>query len=89
VLKRLCDRTRLTGVAVHVLRHTFATIAAEMGFSELTIVGLLGHASQGVTQRFVHLDRALMLAANQVSANIAAHLDNRQLIDRPLATAAE
>ena len=35
----------------HVLRHTFASIAADLGFSELTIAALLGHAARGVTQR--------------------------------------
>jgi len=75
ILKRVCDRAKLEGVTAHVLRHTFATIAAEMGFSELTIAGLLGHASQGVTQRYVHLDTALLLAADQVSAKIAEYLD--------------
>jgi integrase len=74
VLKRVCERAKLVGVTPHVLRHTFATISAEMGFSELTIAGLLGHASQGVTQRYVHLDKALLLAADQVSAKIAEYL---------------
>lgn len=67
ILKRVCDRAEIAGITPHVLRHTFATVAAELGFSELTIAGLLGHASQGVTQRYVHLDKALVLAADQVS----------------------
>lgn len=71
ILQRICDRAEISGITPHVLRHTFATVAAELGFSELTIAGLLGHASQGVTQRYVHLDKALVLAADQVSAKIA------------------
>ena len=43
VLERVCSRAALDGVTVHVLRHSFAATAAEMGFSELTIAGLLGH----------------------------------------------
>jgi hypothetical protein len=50
-------------------------VAAELGFSELTIAGLLGHAAQGVTQRYVHLDAALILAADRVSQHIAQRLD--------------
>ena len=42
VLDRLCARAQLQGVTVQVLRHSFAAMAAEMGFSELTIAGLLG-----------------------------------------------
>ena len=36
--------------SVHVL-HSLAAAAAEMGFSELTIAGLLGHSVPGVTAR--------------------------------------
>jgi integrase len=71
VLDRVCARAGLAGVTPHVLRHTFASMAAELGFSELTIAGLLGHASRGVTQRYIHIDRALVLAANRVSTEIA------------------
>jgi hypothetical protein len=50
----------------------------EMGFSELTIAGLLGHSVPGVTARYAHIpDRALLAAADQVSARIAAALDSK------------
>jgi integrase len=75
VLARTCRRASLSGVTVHVLRHSFAAAAAEMGFSELTIAGLLGHAVPGVTARYAHVpDRALLAAADQVSARIGAAL---------------
>jgi integrase len=93
VLARACKRAKLTGVTPHVLRHTFASIAAELGFSELTIAGLLGHASQGVTQRYIHLDAALILAADRVSRHIADLLDGRAVgedsPDASIAVAAE
>ena len=75
VLERVCAQAKLSGVTPHVLRHTFASIAGDLGFSELTIAGLLGHTSRGVTQRYVHLDVALAVAADQVSAEIAKLLD--------------
>ena len=74
-LDRVCAKAKLTGVTPHVLRHTFASVAGDLGFSELTIAGLLGHAARGVTQRYVHLDAALAVAADQVSAEIARLLD--------------
>lgn len=40
-------------------------------FSKLTISGLLGHGPRGVTQRYVHFDAALVIAADQVAAEIA------------------
>jgi integrase len=71
VLARMCARAGLAGVTVHVLRHSFAAAAAEMGFSELTIAGLLGHSVPGVTARYAHVpDRALVAAADQVSKRI-------------------
>lgn len=78
VLERLCGRAKLEDVTVHVLRHTFAATAAEMGYSELTIAGLLGHTVSGVTARYAHVaDSALVAAADRVSARIAESLDGK------------
>jgi len=42
-----------------------------MGFTDLTIAGLLGHSLGGVTARYTHMaDKALVEAANEVSAKI-------------------
>lgn len=82
VLERLCKRAHLEGVTVHVLRHSYAATAAEMGFSELTIAGPLGHSVPGVTARYAHVaDTALVAAANQVSARIAGLLDKQDDAD--------
>jgi integrase len=75
VLDRVCAKAKLKDVTPHVLRHTFASIAGDLGFSELTIAGLLGHSARGVTQGYVHLDTALVVAADRVSAEIARLLD--------------
>ncbi|MDX0261547.1 DUF4102 domain-containing protein [Sinorhizobium meliloti] len=78
-LDQLCTRAKLAGVTVHVLRHTFAATAAEMGYSELTIAGLLGHSVPGVTARYAHVaDSALVSAADKVAARIAAALDGKE-----------
>jgi hypothetical protein len=64
-----------TWVSLHVLRHSFAAVAAELGFSELTIAGLLGHRVSGITARYAHVpDRALLTAADQVSARLAIQM---------------
>ncbi len=75
VLQRLCLTAKLEDVTPHVLRHTFASVAGDLGFSELTIAGLLGHTGRGVTQRYVHLDKALLLAADKVAEEIETALD--------------
>ena len=78
VLNRLCARAGLADVTVHTLRHSFAAVAAELGFSELTIAGLLGHSMPGVTARYAHVpDSALVAAADRVAARIAAVLDGK------------
>lgn len=79
VLDRVCARAGLADVTPHTLRHSFASMAAAQGFSELTISGLLGHAPRGVTQRYVHLDTALIIAADQVAAEIARLLEGGEL----------
>ena len=68
---------KLDDVTPHTLRHTFASVAAELGFSELTIAALLGHAARGVTQRYIHIDEALMMTSDKVASEIADMLDGR------------
>ena len=74
-LERLCVSVGLEGVTPHTLRHTFASVAGDLGFSELTIRALLGHGSQSVTQGYIHIDEALRLAATRTSDEVAALLD--------------
>lgn len=74
VFERVCARAGLNDVTLHTLRHTFASVAGNLNFSELTIKGLLGHSARGVTQGYVHLDQALVLAAERVSSEISALL---------------
>jgi len=79
VLERLCTRAELKDVTLHTLRHTYASVAAELGFSELTIAGLLGHTVPGVTARYSHLpDSALVSAADRVSAHISTALNGEE-----------
>ena len=70
VLDRICARGGLKDVTPHALRHTFASVAAELGLSELAIAALLGHASRGVTQRYIRMDRTLTSAADRVAIEI-------------------
>jgi integrase len=69
-LDRLCKLAGISGVTPHTLRHTFGSVAGDLGFSELTIRAMLGHASQNVTQDYVHIDEALKLAVRMTSDEI-------------------
>lgn len=68
---RLTARAGLKGVTSHTLRHSYASVAGDLGFTEITIAALLGHAAGNVTQRYVHhLDSVLIAAANKVSGEV-------------------
>lgn len=72
-LRRVCALAGISGATPHTLRHTFGSIAGEQ-FSELTIRAMLGHASQNVTQDYVHIDEAVKLAVTRTADEIALHL---------------
>lgn len=77
VLERVCMKAGLENVTPHVLRHTFASVAGGLGYSELTIAALLGHASRGVTQRYIHIDEPLRAAATAIADQIVSLLEGR------------
>ena len=53
----------------HTLRHSFASLAADMGVSDDLIAGLLGHSGRSITSRYMHLsDKALIETADTVAA---------------------
>ena len=56
-----------TDVTPHTLRHSFASLAADMLLPDNVISGLLGHARSSVTSRYVHLERALIEASDKVA----------------------
>ena len=60
-------------VTPHVLRHSFASIAADLGYSELTIASLLGHKKATITSKYAHhADAVLLQAADAVADRVAA-----------------
>jgi integrase len=50
-------------VTPHVLRHSFASLAADLGYSEPTIAALVGHSGRSTTSRYVHSADVVLLAA--------------------------
>jgi integrase len=74
-LRRMCAMAAIENVTPHTLRHTFASVAGDLGFSELIIAALLGHSAQSVTQGYVHVDEALKVAVARTCEEIAELLD--------------
>jgi integrase len=75
--RKMFDRVAKLGdlppdVTPHVLRHSFASLAADLGYSEPTIGTLIGHKGQTITSRYVHSADAVLLAAADVVANETA-----------------
>jgi len=56
-------------VTPHVLRHSFASLAGDLGYSETTIAALVGHKGQSITSRYVHAADAVLLAAADAVAD--------------------
>ena len=68
--KRIVQGAKLQGVTPHTLRHSFASVAGDLGFTESTIA-LLGHSAGSITSRYVHhLDTVLVAAADKVAKAI-------------------
>jgi integrase len=62
-------------VTPHVLRHSFASLANDLGYSEATIGMLIGHKGTGsVTRGYIHLGDSLAAAADRIAATILRKL---------------
>src|ERR1700674_1100882 len=61
-------------ITPHVLRHSFASLAGDLGYSEPTIAALVGHKGHSITSRYVHSADAVLLAAADAVANRTAEL---------------
>jgi integrase len=68
----LFDTAGLEDARSHDLRRTFASVAADEGYSDATIAALLGHAQRNVTARHYirRPDAALIAAADRTAARI-------------------
>jgi len=62
-------------VTPHVLRHSFASLANDLGYSEATIGMLIGHKGTGsMTRGYIHHGDALTAAADRIASTILRKL---------------
>src|SRR6516162_11680141 len=61
-------------VTPHVLRHSFASLAADLGYSEPVIAALIGHQGRSTTSRYLHSADAVLLAAADAVADRSTEL---------------
>jgi integrase len=76
---QIFKQSPLSDVTPHVLRHSFASLGNDLGFTEMTIAALVGHAKGSVTSNYIHtLDTALIMAADTIAGYIAGLLDGKE-----------
>ena len=74
--EQIFKNSPLSDVTPHVLRHSFASIGNDLGFTEVTIAALVGHSKGSVTSKYIHtLDTALIMAADTISGYVQGLLD--------------
>lgn len=60
-------------VTPNVLRHSFISLGADLGYSDITIGATVGHKGRTITSRYVHsADSVLLSAADSISDQTAA-----------------
>ncbi len=74
---RVCEAAEISGVRIHDLRHTAASIAVGEG-STLSVIGrLLGHTQAQTTMRYAHVDiDPALVAANKIGSVVAGLINN-------------
>ncbi len=80
--RQIVAKSGLVGVTPHSLRHSFASVANDLGFTLPTVAALLGHSTGTVTSNYVHhMDDVLIAAADKVGKEIV-----RQMSGKPAST---
>jgi len=68
---RIFDGTDIPDFTAHVLRHSFASLANDLGFTESTVAALVGHSTNSITSKYIHsLDSVLITAADTVAGYV-------------------
>lgn len=76
-MERIMKAAKLEGVTAHTLRHSFASVGADLDYSDSTIGACLGHSGSGITSRYTHrLDTVLVAAADKIAGEV-----ERQMMD--------
>ncbi len=61
-------------VTPNVLRHSFTSLGADIGYSDVTIGAIVGHKGRTTTSRYIHSADAVLLSAADAIADQTAAL---------------
>jgi integrase len=56
-------------VTPNVLRHSFASLGADLGYSDITIGAIVGHKGRTITSRYIHYADSVLLSAADAIAD--------------------
>lgn len=77
----LCKAAKISGVRLHDLRHTYASVLASSGLSLPVIGALLGHSQPSTTARYAHLfDDPLRAATERVAAVVMPQSSGAEVV---------
>jgi integrase len=77
-------------VTPHVLRHSFASLANDLGLTAATIGMLIGHRGSGTTRGYIHgADAVLLAAADKVADGTSERMGEERLIADTVSLRAE
>ena len=72
----VCKQAEIENATMHTLRHSYASVAAELNYSDVTIAALLGHSLGTITSRYTHfVDEVLRTTADQVCEEILRRME--------------
>jgi integrase len=77
----ICAAAEITGVRLHDLRHTYASVLASAGLSLPIIGALLGHTQAATTHRYAHLLDDPLRAATERAAAIVTGRPAAEIIE--------
>jgi integrase len=79
--RMFAGRAELAGLTPHGLRHAFASVADDLGFTEATIGALIGHRGSGSTTAgyIKKADPFLLMAADKIAGRVADMMAGRSV----------
>jgi integrase len=77
----ICKAAGISGVRLHDLRHTYASVLASAGMSLPVIGALLGHTQPNTTARYAHLFDDPLRAATERAAAIVTGKSTAEIIE--------
>lgn len=77
--ERIVKRAGVGHITPHILRHSHASVANDLGYTEATVSAVQGRSTRSVTGAYIHhIDSALVAVADRVGAEIAAMMGDRE-----------